>query len=306
MNIKRTSLILVIGILLSLSLVQITQAGFGISPPYVRNDHLLPGSHFEQVITLTRSKPEEPVEIRVEIDAPEIKDWIKIAEGEKFVYPAGFQQFPMTVIVDVPADAGYSTYYGKMNIKAAPVGPEGQVRVALGAQADIRLTVSGEEYSDFKIRNISIPDLEEGWPIKFVVSLENLGNVKVRPSKVYLEIFDNFYQEKLESGEIVNMSWVDPFKVGESVGEFPIKLASGQYWANFEVYKEENVVLRDKIRFNVHLPGTLVPKPFFTRLKDFLTASPLRLVLFTFLGTLILVGIILGGIFGWKRWRKRK
>jgi len=306
MDIKKPSLILVIGLLLSLSLVETAQAGFGISPPRIWNDRLLPGSHFEQTITLTRSEPKEPVQITVEIDAPEIKDWIKIAQGEKFTFPAGQQQFPMTVIVDIPEDAGYSTYYGKMTIKAAPVGPEGQVRVALGAQADIRLRVSGEEFSDFKIRSVNIPDLEEGWPIKFVVQLENLGNVKVRPSRVYLEIFDNFHQEKLKSGEITQMSWVEAFKVGKSEGELAVDLKSGQYWADYEIYKDEEIVLKDKIRFNVHLPGTLVPPPFSKRLIDFLTASPLRLVLFTFLGTLILFGIIIAGIFAWKKWKRKK
>ena len=280
-------------------------AGFGISPPRVWNDHLVPGSSFEQKITLSRSDPKEPVEITVEIEAPEIKNWIKIAEGEKFIYPAGQQQFPMTVIVEVPQDAGYGTYYGKMNIKAAPVGAEGQVRVAIGAQADIRLRVSGEEFSDFKIRGISVPDIEEGWPLKFIVNLENLGNVKVRPSRVYLEIFDNFHQEKLASGEILEMSWVDPFKVGNSEGVMAVDLKSGQYWVDYEIYKNEDLVLKDKIRLNVHLPGTLIPSPLFERLKDFLTASPLRLMFFTFLGTLILVVLIIGAIFGWKKLKRK-
>ena len=281
-------------------------AGFGISPPRVWNDHLVPGSSFEQIITLSRSEPKEAVEITVEIVAPEIKNWIKIAEGEKFIYPAGQQQFPMTVIVEVPPDAGYGTYYGKINIKATPVGAEGQVRVAIGAQADIRLRVSGEEFSDFKIRGISVPDIEEGWPLKFIVNLENLGNVKVRPSRVYLEIFDNFYQEKLASGEILEMSWVEPFKVGNSEGQLAVDLKSGQYWVNYEIYKNEDLVLKEKIRLNVHLPGTLRPLPLSERLKDFLTASPLRLVLFTFLGTLILVALIIGTIFGWKKLKRKK
>lgn len=306
MNAKKVSLFLVIGLLLILSLVQIAQAGFGISPPYVLNDRLVPGSHFEQTITLTRAEPKEPVEITVELEAPEIKNWIKIAEGERFTYPAGLQQFPMTVIVDVPVDAGYGTYYGKMTIKAAPVGPEGQVRVALGAQADIKLKISGEEFSDFKIRSIGIPDFEEGWPLKFVVSLENLGNVKVRPSKVHLDIFDNFHQEKLQSGEITQMSWVDSFKVGSSQGELQVSLKAGQYWADYEIYKDEEIVLKDKLRFNVHFAGTLVPKPLFKRIGDFVTASSLRLVLFTFLGTIILVGLIIGVIFSLKKCKERK
>lgn len=306
MGLKKASLILIVGLLINLSLVPNALAGFGISPPLVYNEHLVPGSRFEQEIILSRSDPKEPVEISVEIEAPEIKDWIKIGQGEKFIYPAGQQQFPMTVIVEVPQDAGYGTYYGKMNIKAAPVGAEGQVRVAIGAQVKIQLRVSGEGFSDFKIRSVSVPDIEEGWPLKFVVNLENLGNVKVRPSRVYLEIFDNFYQEKLASGEILEMSWVEPFKVGTSEGVMAVDLKSGQYWVNYEIYKNKDLVLKEKIRLNVHLPGTLIPPPLFEKLKDFLTASPLRLMLFTFLATLILVVLIIGAIFGWKKLKRKK
>jgi len=305
MSFRRISIILIIAAMI-LTWADISQAGFGISPPRIWNDYLTPGSHFEQTITLSRSEPKEPVEITVEIDAPEIKDWIKIDKGEKFIYPAGPQQFPMTVIVDVPEDAGYSTYYGKMTIKAAPVGVKGQVIVALGALVDIKLRVSGEEFSDFKIRNIGIPDFEEGWPLKFFIELENLGNVKVRPSKVHLDIFDNFHQQKLKSGDIIQMNWVEAFRVGESEGELAVDLKSGQYWADFEIYKNENLVLRDKIRFNVHFEGTLVPKSLFKQAKEFLTASATRLILFTFLGTLILIGLIILGIFSWKRYKKRK
>jgi len=181
------------------------QAGFGISNARVWNEKLVPGTHYEHLITLTRSKPTEPVKITVEINAPEIKDWVTIAEGSEFIYPAGLQQFPMTVLIDVPEDAGYGTYRGKMTIKASPTGREGQVTVALGAVADFLLRVSGDVFSDFRIRSIEIPDLEEGWPIIFNVNLENLGNIKVRPSKVKLSIFDNYHQNRVAGANVLSV-----------------------------------------------------------------------------------------------------
>jgi hypothetical protein len=283
----------------------VNSSGFGISPPYLKNDHLVPGSHFEQTITLTRSEPKEPLKITIEIEAPEIENWIKVDKGKEFEYPANLTQFPINFIVDVPEDAAYGTYYGKITIKAAPIAPKGQVTVAIGAQAEIKLKVSGEVFSDFKIMRVSIPAFEEGWPLKFIVTLKNIGNVKTRPSKVHLDIYDNFHQRLLKSGDIINMSWIDPFKVGESVGEMKVNLKSGQYWAEYEIYKDDELKVKDKIRFNVHLPGTLRPKPIFKRISDFLTASPLRLVLTTFFGTLILVTILLGLISYFKK-RKSK
>ena len=283
------------------------EAGFGISPPRVWNDKLVPGSHYEQTITLTRSNPTSPIKIVTELNAPDLEGWITIAEGDGFIYPAGPQQFPMTVIVDVPEDAGYGTYYGKMTIKAAPADTEeGSVSIAVGAVVDFKLTVSGEEFSDFKIRGISIPDTEEGWPLKFIVKLENLGNVKVRPSKVHLDIFDDYRQRKIQSGDILSMSWVESFKVGSSEGKMPVELAAGHYWVDYEVYKNDVLLIKDRLKLRVHPPGTLVPRPLLERIKNYITASPLRLILFTFLGTIILVAVILVLLRFIKKRRRKK
>jgi hypothetical protein len=279
-------------------------AGFGISPPYVENNWLVPGSHFEQTIMLSRSEAKEDLKITVEIEAPEIKDWIKIDKGNEFIFPAGKNQYPMIVIVDVPENAGYSTYYGKLRIKAAPLETKGQVTVAIGAVADIKLRVSGEKFADFKIRTVSIPDFEEGEPLKFVVELENIGNVKIRPSKVHLEIWDNFHQQVLKTGDILQMSWVDSFKFGKSEGEMKVDLKSGQYWAEYEIYKDDELKAKDKIRFNVHLPGTLKPKPISKRISEFLTASPLRVAIVSVVGTLFFVGIVAGFFYLLKRKKK--
>jgi len=303
MKTKLTLTLLIVCFLFSVAYE--VRAGFGITPPRVWNDRLVPGSHYEQTITLTRSNPTNPIEILVEVDAPDIKDWITIDKGNSFIYPAGPQQFPMTVIIDVPKDAGYTTYYGKMTLRAAPVGGKGEVTVALGAVVDLKLRVSGEEFSDFKLRGVSIPDLEEGWPVKFVVNLENLGNVKARPSKIRLDIYDSYHTKKLKSGEITDMSWVGPFEVGSSKGDLVVGLKEGQYWAEYEVYKNEEMILKDKLRFYVHPPGTLVPPPLLSRLKSYITASPLRLIIFTFIGTIILISLFMGIVYIAKR-RKRK
>jgi len=304
MKIKPVLILLITCLLISTALE--VKAGFGISPPRVWNDRLVPGSHFEQNIVLTRSNPSDPIEIMVEMDAPEIENWISIDKGKNFTYPAGLEQFPIIVKIDVPEDAGYSTYYGKMTIKASPVGAKGQVTVALGAVVDLKLRVSGEKFSDFKTRGVGISDLEEGWPLKFSVSLENLGNIRVRPSKVHLEIFDDYHQQKFKSGDIVQMSWVESFKIGVSQGEMAVDLKAGQYWADYEVYKDEEKILEDRIRFYVYPPGTLIPPPLSVRVKDFITASPLRIIIFTFLGTLILIGIITTTVISWKKRKKRK
>ncbi|MFH1187030.1 MAG: hypothetical protein V1697_02550 [Candidatus Levyibacteriota bacterium] len=292
--------------LISLFFYSDVQAGFGISAPHIWNDRLVPGAHFEHKVTLTRSDPSESVKITIEMNAPDIESWITIDRGMEFIYPAGQQQFPINVIIDVPKDAGYALYEGRMTIKASPVSSQGSVSVAIGAIADFHLNVTGDEFSDFQVREISIPPLEEGWPLKVVVSLENIGNVKVRPSMIKLDIYDAYHNQLLYSKEITQFSWVDSFKVGQSTGEVEIDLSSAQYWAEYKLYKGEEVLLTDQIKFDVHLPGTLIPPPFLERIKIFAAASPFGLILVTFSGTIIVIGLIFGGVFILKKKMKKK
>jgi len=60
-KLKQFCLVLIVffGILFCLNFVF---AAFGVSPPFVLNDYLSPGSHFEQKIVLSRDKPEQDLE----------------------------------------------------------------------------------------------------------------------------------------------------------------------------------------------------------------------------------------------------
>ena len=98
---KRAALFLVIVVLvLFYANIDIVFAGFGITPSTVGNDHLLPGSHFEETVYLVQSKPEKDLLAKIEVDAPEIKNWVSIDRGFEFTIPAGSQQFPIKVIID--------------------------------------------------------------------------------------------------------------------------------------------------------------------------------------------------------------
>lgn len=239
------------------------EAGFGISPPRFRNDHLSPGSHYEQDIYLVQGSPETNIKITVAIEnAEQIVDWITIQPAKEFIIPKGIQQFPMRVIVDVPKDAGYATYTGKMRIVATSQGvPQeeggGNIAVRLGALADISLTVTSDEYSDFKIQSIDVPDIEEGWPIEVRVSMENFGNVKVRPTRIMLTIYDKWHENVLQTGEAKTTDWVDSFAVGSVRAYMPTELGPGDYFADFEIYKGEELAAKDKQRFFIVEQGTI-------------------------------------------------
>ena len=92
-------------------------AGFGVTPPFVRNTSLTRNSTYEQEILLVRSDPRTPLKATVFVDAPEVADWIEIVQGNEFLLPRGEQKVPMTVKVTVPDDAEFKRYIGAIRVK---------------------------------------------------------------------------------------------------------------------------------------------------------------------------------------------
>ena len=284
-------------IVLGLSLLTTTAvwAAFGFSPGAVKNEHLFPGSHFEQAITFSRDTPEGDLRMEVTIDAPEIKDWLSIDRGLSFIFPDGKQQIPMIVSVDVPKDAAYGKYKGFIRVKAIPTGErrEGAVAVIVGGDVRIDLTVTEEEFSDFRVRTFDVTGIA-GKSVKVSVNLENLGNVPVAPSKVHLKVYDEYFN-LLYSGEASNLEKVAAFMVGTTLAEFPFPLEKGYYWGEVEIYKGEEVVQSGKKYF-----GVAEKKPVFAELVE-TTAGKVKLIG----GIIILLGVIIG-LAVWFKKRKKK
>jgi hypothetical protein len=248
------------------------QAGFGISPPYVKSDKIIPGTHYEQRIVLLRSSAEEALTAEITVNAPEISSWISLNKGETFDLPKNELQVPMIVMVDVPKDADIGKYTGYINVRIAPKdGQTGGVAIALGARIDIDLNVTNETFPDFIIKELSIPDFEVlkapwKWPIfsyffyrsKVVMKIENTGNVKIAPTKVHLDIYALDDKTLLESGIDKSIKKINPFETQNVEASFPTKLKVGQYWGKIKIYKGEEIVRNDKVVFTVLPSGTLL------------------------------------------------
>lgn len=269
-------------IFLILVWANIAQAGFGISPPYVISDRLYPGAHFEQKIVLSRGDPKDDLKAEITIDAPEIKSWFSFSPGKEFLLPKGSQQVAMMVKVDVPEDAEYKNYKGYIHIRTSPAeeGRKAGVSIALGARVDINLTVTKLIIIDFKIRNLQIPDSEEGFhwwkielagKIKFLMNVENIGNVEAAPNRVEIEIYDLAWKNLLFQGEDKSLEKIKPFERENIIAEFSHKLEPGQYWSTVKVFKDEKEILREE--------------------RIILTVTPMEM---SAKDWLVLVGIILG------------
>jgi len=255
--------------LVAFVLPTLVEAGFGITPPYVRNTSLTRNSVYEQQILLVRSDPTSELIAEVTIDAPGFEDWVTIEQGSEFSLPQGETKVPMTVRVQVPDDADFQSYTGNVRIKTTPPPGDlsrGAVNISLGAQVDIDLNVIDKEILDFRVRRISISDLDEGhklgWlyfpgKIRFAMLLENTGNVPVAPSEVNFRIFDATGQVLLEETTHTNrIQKVSPFGTENVVAELPTRLPAGSYRAQYEIKNGEEVKQTGEVTLSILPYGT--------------------------------------------------
>lgn len=244
-------------------------AGFGITPPYFKNDSLARNSEFEQRIILTRSDPVEDLNVEVSMSVPGAEEWITIDRGMNFLMRQGETQLPMYVRAKIPEDAKFDTYTGFIRVVISPAkGPErGTVGISLGAQIDVSLSVVDKKIYDFKVRRVELADLEEGqrkwsffFPGKamFKMVIENIGNVAFGPTKVTVDIVDNTGAKTLETTENLNrIKKLKPFENGEVVAELPVRVPKGAYKAQFKIWNNDAVVHGGELTMSVLPPGSI-------------------------------------------------
>lgn len=250
--------------------VPFAEAGFGITPPYVKNTSLIRSSTYEQQILLVRGDPNESLVAEVTVDAPEIASWIQIVEGERIPLPKGEQKVPMTVRVTVPENAEFKNYTGAIRIQTVPDDgqvTQGAVNISLGALVDIDLTVIDKEIKDFRVRKISIDELNEGhkwlWlffpgKIRTQMMIENIGNVEVAPSKVDIRIYERTGTVLLEETKnIGRITEVKPYGTDTVTAEVPTRLPAGSYVARYRIYNGDEVKQEGDVSLTIHPYGTL-------------------------------------------------
>lgn len=248
-------LLAVVGFSVSLtSNVPPSEAAFGTSPPWVRNDHLLPGSTYEQIINLSRNELEDDMKVNVRITGDkEILNWLKIENQNRLIIRKGENILPMKVVVEVPKKAALKDYRGGIFVTLAPVSDGdtegGTVAITLGANISVELSVVGTKISNYRIQSISVSPLEEGMPFQLAVELENTGNVDVTELTGQVDIYDEKETQVLKTltfGALSNP--ISPDEKGKVVIPFAdFVLEPGNYWAQVKVYKDDEVIYENRL-----------------------------------------------------------
>ena len=248
-----------------------TNAGFGVTPPYVKNTELTRNSIYEQRILLVRGSPDFDVLAEVVVDVPGADEWITIEPAGEILMPAGEQRIPLIVKVLVPDKADFGDYKGNIRVSTRAVRDEdrgsGAVSIALGARINVDLAVIDRIIREFDIRSRKILDFNEGrkvwwleYPGKMTLSmmLRNTGNISVSPDKVTVDIYNSANDRLLERMTHTNkIKKVPPFKTEEVFAELPSHLPPGSYVGRYAIYNGEKTVDSGELSFNIMPAGTI-------------------------------------------------
>lgn len=231
-----------------------SRAAFGTSPPWVKNDHMLPDTTFEQIINLSRNNPEKEMQAMVRLTGDEkLLKWITIPDQENLIMEKGQNVLPMKVIVDVPKRAELRNYRGGIFITLAPVVSDtlegGQVAINLGANILVDITVIGEEVVDYRVVSVSSDPIQEKNPLSFKIKIENLGNVSIDNIEGQIEIHNKAQTEILESLDFVPLDdsiAPDETNIVRMIFEDTI-LDPGQYWIFVKSIKDGEIEFEDRL-----------------------------------------------------------
>ncbi|MEZ4156401.1 MAG: hypothetical protein R3B52_00275 [Candidatus Paceibacterota bacterium] len=268
---------------LAVLLPQSAKAGFGVSPPLIKEDRLVPGITIEKQVYLVQGNTDKPLPVQAIFDVPkEIEGWLSVTQGEKFTIPAGAQQFPLKVKIKIPDDADLGIYEGQLNVTTIPEAAteNGQVSIALGANIRLELTVGDDVFSSYEVKKIDLLSVKENDFPHARILVENTGNVPGGPDAVTFELFSKFGDVRLAYTSIDDVKRIPAFSEEAIDMLFPIdvKLGVGEYWGHVKVFEGNDVVAEQRTVFNV------LEKTFFEKNKTYLSvgASLLGLIVIVF------------------------
>lgn len=252
-----------------------SEAAFGTSPPWVRNNHLLPGTTYEQIINLSRNEADMDMKVSVRIEGDkEILKWLQIEDQDSLVMKKGQTSLPMKVSVKVPAKAALKDYRGGIFVTLESIADGsqqgGNVAIKLGAHILVELSVVGDKVTDYRVKSISLDTLNKGQPFHLNIEIENLGNTEIDDVTGQVDIYD-----KKETGIIKSVTFgklheaVSPDSIIRTFVPFPdLILDPGEYWVVAKIFKDTKVIYENRLYQKVNeavvaavTPDTTAKKP---------------------------------------------
>ncbi len=229
-------------------------AGFGVSPPQVKEDRLVRGIRLDRIVYLVQGAPDRDLEVELFVDSP-VKEWIRFPQGNPVLIPKGVQQFPLAIEISIPEDADLGVYNGTIRVTTVPEKADqaGEVAISIGGVIDLDLTVGNDIIVDLDIRTIKILNIKEGDDPEADVTITNNGNASASPDTATFELFNKFGELRLAYAETEDFTNIPAFNEKVERVTFPIDihLAPGEYWGHVKIYKDNAMIGELKTVFNV-------------------------------------------------------
>jgi hypothetical protein len=229
----------------------------------VRNERVLQGSVYEQVITFSRSDADSRLKVNVEVSGdPMLLEWVKLPPPDELVMNEGEKTLPMTVKVQVPVTAEARKYKGNLFASTSPANGNGglkggEVAINLGAHIEVDLTVVSEPILDYVVRSVSAPlEIKVGDPLIFEFRIENLGNQDITALEGMIDIIERRSGNVYKSIQLSEFPQaIKAYDSGRFAVEFPdLKLPEGEYWLDVKIMKDGQVHYENRLYVYVAKP----------------------------------------------------
>ncbi len=234
--------------------VPVSEAAFGTSPPWVMNDHMLPGTTYEQIINLSRSDVSKAMEVSLRFDGDKnLLKWMKVENEDDLIIKSGEKTLPMKVTVKVPRRAALKNYRGGIFVTVEPVQDEvqrgGNVAIKLGAHIAVNITVVGDKLVDYRVKSANVSPLTEEDYFRLNVEVENLGNTEISELNGQVDIYNEEETEILNTltfGQIADV--VSPDDIVRTQVYFEdYYLEPGSYWVVAKFFKDNELVYENRL-----------------------------------------------------------
>lgn len=187
-------------------------AGIGNSPAWIKNDHVLPGMSFNEVINVNRTDATNKAKLDITMTGnADLIKWITIVNKDNLVFKKGQKQLPMTVSFTIPKNAEIKTYsadiYGNLTDLGAKPALKGiEVAIVLGIHVPVKLTVVGKQITDYNVSGISVGPQKDTGPLFISMNITNTGNTGLSSLKGKVTVYDTSGTKVLESFDFLPLS----------------------------------------------------------------------------------------------------
>lgn len=254
--------ILILSLLLFSNLI--SAVSIGISPGRVNFEKMLAGGYAERIVTVSTNSDQDLV---VSFDVKgDIKDWISFEPNTTEIVISRTSPYKLNIIAEPPSDLIEGTYSGSISFVTQRFGDlsgraGGLVRAAVTQTINIEIT--NEQISICKAGGFTFSDIEEGFPLDFWFTVENDGNVRVRPL-VSVDIWDQLQENLILSREIATEE-ILPTLQKRIYRTLPNDLDIGQYWVRVSVGE---CSASDILTFSVVEKGAIVDKGTLNQIRN--------------------------------------